>query len=79
MLAGVPVLFQYVDDLGFFLTSEWQVEGPANHTYYSAEGETWTSLELPTATLKSLDYDCCHAPTIDTLCIAESGVAYISY
>lgn len=79
MLSGVPVLFQHVDNLGFFLTSEWQVEAAGNYMYYSADGETWTSVELPAPTRKSPDYDCCDAPTIGSLCIADSGKAYISY
>jgi len=78
-LAGVPVLFQHVGQLGFFLTSEWQVEGPENYMYFSIDGETWTSLVLPTPTRKSLDINCCDAPTIGSMCIADSGSAYISY
>lgn len=79
MLAGVPVLFQHVDDLGFFLTSEWQVEGPRNLMYYSADGVIWTSLDLPAPTDKRTDYGCCNAASIRNLCIADSGIAYISY
>lgn len=78
-LSGVPVLFQHVNDLGFFLTAEWQIEAPGNFMYFSADGVTWTSLDLPAPTRKSADYDCCYAPSISTLCIADLGKAYISY
>lgn len=78
-LAGVPALFQHVDDLGFFLTTEWQVEGPANFMYFSVDGETWISLDLPTPARKPSKEICCHAPTISSMCIADSGSAYIRY
>lgn len=78
-LEGIPVLFKHVSQFGFFLTSEWQIEGPGNLMYFSSSGKVWTPLQLPTATHKSSEIPCCDAPTIGSLCIAGSGNLYITY
>lgn len=78
-LEGAPVLFKHIGKFGFFLISEWQVEGPGNRMYYSGDGIIWTALELPAARPKSLKNDCCNAPTIRSLCVVESGDVYVSY
>lgn len=79
MLSGVPVLFQHSTELGYFLTSEWQVEAPINFLYHSADGETWKSVDLPSAARKISDDYCCYAASIQRLCIAEPGSVLIVY
>lgn len=78
-LEGIPVLFQHVRKFGFFLTAEWQVEGPGNLMYFSSDGKVWTPLKLPTPTRKILENSCCDAPTIGSLCIAKAGHVYVTY
>ena len=78
-LAGVPILFQYSSQLGYFLVSEWQVEGPKSFMYYSAEGETWSSVELPSAARRTPNRDCCYAASIHRLCVAEPATVLITY
>ena len=79
MLAGVPVLFQHSSKFGYFLTSEWQVEAPRNFMYHSTDGQTWTSVSLRAAERKNPDGNCCHAATIRSLCLADSGRVFVSY
>ncbi len=79
LLAGVPALFQYSADMGFFLTTEWQVEGPGNFLYFSADGESWSSINLPEAEGTFDEFDCCYAPEIHRLCIDESNRLFIEY
>ncbi len=79
MLPGVPTFFRYSNDLGYFVTTEWQVEGPGNFLYYSSDGVAWTSVDLPDAATKLSEHDCCFAPLVRRLCLADSGELYISY
>ena len=79
MLAGVPIVFLHSNELGYFLTSEWQAEGPANFLYYSKDGETWTSVKLPAAGRKNPNGNCCEAATIRAVCAGGSGKVYLSY
>ena len=78
-LAGVPTYFQYSPDFGYFVTTAWQVEGPGNFLYYSSDSVAWTSIDLPEAASKLDEYDCCYAPLIRRLCLAESGSLYVTY
>jgi len=78
-LQGVPVLFKHVRNIGFFLASEWRVEGPGNLMYYSSDGVGWAPVRLPTATPKHSENGCCDAPTIRNLCVQDSGDIYLSY
>ena len=79
MLAGIPILFQQSTDLGYFVTTEWQVEGPLNFMYYSSDGEVWVPVQLPAPERKIPDYDCCYAASIIRLCLVDSGAVYFSY
>ena len=79
MLAGVPILFQRSSDLGLFLTTEWQAEGPLNFMYYSADGVSWKSVDLPPPVRKAPGDDCCYAASIRSLCVADSGLVFIAY
>ncbi len=79
MLAGVPVLFLHSSRLGYFLTSEWQVEGPINFLYHSAAGEIWTSVDLPEAERKDPDGNCCYVASIRRLCVDEAGSVFVAY
>jgi hypothetical protein len=79
MLAGFPVLFLHSSQLGYLLTSEWQAEAPGNFMYHSTDGATWTSVSLPVAERKNPDGDCCHAATIDRICVDDSESAFVSY
>lgn len=79
MLAGVPVLFQQSSQLGYFVISEWQVEGPMNFMYHSTHGNTWVSVDLPAAECKNQDCDCSNVAAIRELCIDDSGSVLVSY
>lgn len=79
LLAGVPKLFQQLGGIGYFLISQWQVEGPLNLAYFSTDGETWTPVKLPTAEPSSAETDCCDAPSITRLCVRYPDLVSISY
>ena len=79
LLDGVPRHFKHHADVGMFLTAEWQIEGPVNLLFYSRTGETWTSLPLPPDTPKSAKSDCCDAPVVASLCLADTGHVYVEF
>ncbi len=79
LLDGIPVLFRQSDDFGFFVTSEWQIEGHLNFLYHSANGEIWVPVELPAPTPKMPGMGYSEAPRIGSLCLERAGSVSISY
>ena len=79
MLAGVPTLFQHSAEFGHFVIAEWQIAGPMNYLYHSANGKTWISVPLPEVEAMQPAVDSGPDASIRRLCVVETGAVVVVY